>query len=48
MDRDIKHERLAAQLDKLCEILIRVDALPRIDHRSDIEILGYDDRGLPR
>jgi antitoxin VapB len=32
----------------LREIARRCAALPTIDHRSDDEILGYDDRGLPR
>ncbi len=30
------------------ELLRRVDALPRLDTRSDDEILGYDENGLPR
>jgi len=30
------------------EILRRVDALPTLDTRSEDEILGYDERGLPR
>jgi len=33
--------------DKLYEILNRVDALPRLDTRSEYEILGYDESGIP-
>jgi antitoxin VapB len=33
--------------DKLYEILNRVDALPRLDSRTDDEILGYDENGIP-
>ncbi len=29
------------------EILTRVHALPVLDHRSDDEIIGYDENGLP-
>ncbi len=36
---------LASQLD---EILSRVDQLPILDARTPDEILGYDERGLPR
>ena len=34
--------------DDLREIARRVSSLPRLDHRSDDEILGYDESGLPR
>ncbi len=34
--------------DQVDELLRRVDALPRLDTRSDDEILGYDENGLPR
>jgi antitoxin VapB len=33
--------------DKLYEILTRVDALPVLDRRSEDEILGYDENGIP-
>ena len=33
--------------NKLYEILNRVDALPRLDTRSEDEILGYDESGIP-
>lgn len=34
--------------EELREIAQRCASLPTIDHRSDDEILGYDERGLPR
>jgi len=34
--------------DDLREIAKRCASLPTLDQRSDDEILGYDDRGLPR
>lgn len=34
--------------DELAAIRQRCAALPVLDERSDEEILGYDDRGLPR
>ena len=34
--------------DQVEDILRRVDALPTVDYRSDNEILGYDEHGLPR
>lgn len=37
--------RLAEQLD---EIALRCAALPVLDERSEDEILGYDEHGLPR
>jgi antitoxin VapB len=33
--------------ERIDEILHRVDALPRLDDRSEDEILGYDERGIP-
>jgi antitoxin VapB len=33
--------------EKLEDILRRVDRLPTLDARSDDEILGYDDHGVP-
>ena len=33
--------------DKLYDILKRVDALPRVDSRSEDEVLGYDESGIP-
>jgi antitoxin VapB len=34
--------------DELREIAERVAALPRLDDRSDEDIIGYDKDGLPR
>ena len=34
--------------DDLREIARRCAALPTLDHRSADEIVGYDERGLPR
>jgi len=34
--------------EKLEDILRRVDTLPTLDTRSEDEILGYDDHGIPR
>lgn len=34
--------------EKIKEILCRVDALSTQDHRSEDEILGYDENGIPR
>ncbi|HEY7830255.1 MAG TPA: type II toxin-antitoxin system VapB family antitoxin [Solirubrobacteraceae bacterium] len=36
---------LAAELDAIAE---RCSALPLLDERSEEEILGYDEQGLPR
>lgn len=33
--------------ERLYEILTRVDALPRLDARSEDEILGYEESGIP-
>jgi antitoxin VapB len=33
--------------EALLEILRRVDALPTLDTRTEDEILGYDERGVP-
>ena len=35
-------------VEKLEEILQRVDALPGLDTRPEDEILGYDTQGIPR
>jgi antitoxin VapB len=40
--------RVPTQREKLHEILAHIDALPRVDHRSEDEILGYDEHGIPR
>jgi antitoxin VapB len=33
--------------EELAEIALRCAALPVLDERSEAEILGYDERGLP-
>lgn len=44
----IKRERLNRPLaDELDEIALHCASLPVLDHRSEDEILGYDDRGIP-
>jgi antitoxin VapB len=40
-----RRQVLAAQID---DILRRVDELPTHDSRSEDEIIGYDEDGLPR
>jgi antitoxin VapB len=40
------HARLTRE--KLNDIFRRMDALPDVDTRTADEILGYDERGLPR
>jgi antitoxin VapB len=34
--------------DQVEDLLRRVDALPNLDSRTDDEILGYDENGMPR
>jgi antitoxin VapB len=46
--RLVGRRRASTRMEKLSEILARVDSLPRLDSRSEDEILGYDERGLPR
>ena len=45
VERTQRKRRLADELD---EIALRCAALPDRDTRSPEEILGYDDRGIPR
>ena len=40
-----RSQALAGQVE---DLLRRVDALPRLDSRSEDEILGYDEHGAPR
>jgi antitoxin VapB len=35
-------------MEHLQATLSRIDALPRLDHRTADEIIGYDENGLPR
>lgn len=47
LDR-LRRERVGRRLaDELDEIALRAAQLPVLDHRTDDEILGYDERGLP-
>ena len=41
-------QRAATTREKIKEILCRVDALSTHDYRSEDEILGYDEKGIPR
>jgi len=45
----LQNQRRAPVLaGQIKDILGRVDALPTLDSRSQDEILGYDEHGLPR
>lgn len=48
LDRLQRRRPAALALQKLNDILRRVDSLPDKDERSPDEILGYDEDGLPR
>ena len=48
LERLSGQERKTAQREKVNDILRRVDTLPRDSILKDDEILGYDERGLPR
>jgi len=44
----IKGSRRAAGLsDEIARIQERIAGLPRLDDRSDEDVVGYDERGLP-
>ena len=43
-----RRRRGRSMTGKLEDILRRVDALPTLDPRPADEILGYDERGMPR
>jgi len=45
LKRRRKGHILTAQIE---DLLRRVDALPTLDSRSENEILGYDEDGIPR
>jgi len=47
LDRLKTRRRARSLKDRVSDILRRVDALPVLDSRSDDEILGYDEHGLP-
>jgi len=47
--QQLKTKRHSRILDsQLEELLRRVDALPTLDSRTEDEILGYDEHGMPR
>jgi antitoxin VapB len=48
LERLQRRQSAPAKIERLLEIANRVAALPVLDNRSDDEILGYDDIGLPR
>ncbi len=45
--RSISPKRDPTLMADIYEILREVDALPRFDHRTPDEIIGYDENGLP-
>lgn len=47
LEREKKRRRMPGLADRLLAIGRRCAALPIRDGRSDDEILGYDERGLP-
>ena len=45
----LKHSRRARLTrEKLNDIFRHIDAMPNLDARTEDEILGYDEHGLPR
>ncbi len=47
LEREKRRIRRMGLLEELRDIRLRVAALPTLDHRSDDEILGYDEQGIP-
>lgn len=47
LERITGRRRAAGLGDEIARIQERIARLPRLDERSDEEILGYDERGLP-
>lgn len=45
--REKRRIRRTSRIDELMAISRRCAALPVLDHRSDDEILGFDEHGLP-
>lgn len=44
----VRGRRHARRLpEEVADILQRMDALPTLDHRTEDEILGYDESGMP-
>jgi antitoxin VapB len=48
LERLQRQKRAHALVEKLDDILARVDALPTLDSRTADKILGYDKHGMPR
>jgi antitoxin VapB len=48
LERLKRQHRQKIAFSQLEEILHRVDRLPVLDSRTPDEIMGYDERGLPR
>jgi len=46
-DQLAKERDLARRIESIHEVQRRFAALPVLDNRSDDEILGYDENGLP-
>jgi antitoxin VapB len=46
--REKKRVRSPGTIDRILAIGRRYTALPDLDRRSDDEILGYDEEGIPR
>jgi antitoxin VapB len=46
--REKRRVRRGGLADRLLAIGQRYGALPVLDHRSEDEILGFDERGMPR
>ena len=47
LDRVKRHRGRRSLVDELDEVALHCAALPVLDDRSDEEILGYDEHGLP-
>jgi len=48
LERLRKQRKQSLVRQQVDEMLKRIDALPVLDSRSPDEIIGYDERGLPR
>lgn len=47
LERETGRRHVSRIRDELKRIQQRVDRLPRLDDRSDEELIGYDEQGLP-
>lgn len=48
LERERRRVRPAPVMDRLLDIGRRYTQLPTLDRRTDDEILGYDEQGIPR